>query len=47
MGKLYRDNNEIRCRSEIKESAQAYTRAGRYDAVMEGMGEVVKILLCN
>lgn len=48
MGKLYKDN-EIRCRSEVKErsrfSAQAYTRAGRNDAVTTEMGQLVKILL--
>ncbi len=39
MGKLYRDNHEIRCRSEIKArlmlSTQAYTRAGQYNTVMQ------------
>ncbi len=33
MGKLYRDNHEIRCRSEIKQDNvehTAYTRAGQY-----------------
>lgn len=40
MGKLYRDNNQIRCRSEIKERLRLSAQAGKNESTVKGFAKL-------